>query len=69
MKMWTSTKFIGHWPVGCAAVIMAHDVDEACSLLDASLKARGLSQNITPEMLELIPASSARAYVLCDGNY
>lgn len=52
MKLWTCTTFSGHWPVGTAAIVIANNVDYACIALEDDLRKQGLSQTITPDMLE-----------------
>lgn len=69
MKLWTTTSFKGHYPVGAAAVVVAHDAEEAVCLLNEALKAHGLNPTITEQNLCRVSMGSARAIVLCDGDY
>lgn len=69
MKIWTCTEFKGNSPVGTAAVVVASNENQACRLMEDILRANGLPQEIAPENLTLISTFSARAILLCDGNY
>lgn len=69
MMTWTITSFEGHWPVGCAAVVTADDVETACRLLERELAVQGLSQTIRPEQLVPFVTSTRYVRILNDGNY
>jgi hypothetical protein len=67
MTTWISTDFVGHYPVGAAAVVIAPDADRAIALLSHELKRRGLSGkgfSVAP-----LNADQEGAYILVDGDY
>lgn len=67
MKVWVSTDFEGHYPVGAAAVVVAPDPASAMRLLSDELVRRGLSgDNFS---VEPINPDRERAYILVDGDY
>ena len=68
MKTFTNISFVGHWPVGTAAVVHAEDERQAASLLETALEKAGLPQKIDPAMMVEIPQGEC-AVILADGNY
>ena len=67
MKLYTTTTFKGHYPVGTAAVVWANNPIEARRLLNAELKNRGLED---PEYrLDEWDFRSPQAIILNDGDY
>lgn len=68
MKVYVSTDFEGHWPVGSAAVVVAENESDAATLLSAELLKHGLPAGGTFTLRE-VPTDKATAVVLCDGNY
>lgn len=68
MKVYTA-KFVGFYPVGSAAVVVADNEKHATALLEHELMLQGLPQVIRPSDMELLVTGSARVRVLCDGNY
>ena len=77
-KVYTSTSFKGHNPVGTAAVIVAPDKSTALKLFVESLEAEGLYTNkpfnrvnahLTEEHLTEIDLGEAQAIILANGNY
>lgn len=69
MKVFTSTAFEGHWPVGTAAVIFAETIEDACQLLATAVAQCGLKQEIRPTMLVEVDPTVPAAIVLRDGEY
>ena len=75
MRAWTCTEFDGHWPVGCAAVVVAENEKVALHWLVKELKSHGLTglnngEPITNNELKPLPVQGGRlARVLNDGNY
>lgn len=69
LSVWTCTGFTGRWPVGTAAVVVAHTAEEAAELLSLELGTRGLAQDVRPNDLVLLPLDMHAARVLCDGDY
>lgn len=63
--IFTSTDFVGHWPVGTAAVVRAPDAEMAVAILCEKLAKRGLPQS-KPPTVELL---EEECVILCDGNY
>ncbi len=68
LNVWTCDDHDGHWPVGTASVVVAHDENEARVLLTAELKSHGLDPN-KGFTLRRINTDSPRAFVLRDGDY
>lgn len=69
MKVWTCTKFTGHWPAGCAAVIVAPTPESAANVLNASLQNSGLPGDASPDEMMPLVTDYRNAVILCDGNY
>lgn len=69
MKVYTCTRFNGHWPVGTSAIVVASRPAEACGALMIALKDCGLDQIITPNMLDEIDLTEEKAIILNDGEY
>jgi hypothetical protein len=69
VKVWTNTKFHGHWPVGTAAVVVAETAEQAADLLRPALAARGLHGPVTPDQFVLVPVDQPLAVVLLYGDY
>jgi hypothetical protein len=70
MNTYTCTGFIGHWPVGTAAVVIANDPQDAAMKLNAALKLNGLPSSALPIDMRPFPADPADdVRILCDGNY
>lgn len=69
MRIYSHTKFSGHWPVGTAAVVIAEDRDMAVTLLEQKLKDIGLSQKIERDDFMVIGSSAPVAVILRDGDY
>lgn len=47
MRTFYTNDFVGHWPVGTGAVVLAKDKSEARRKLRALLKKHGLIQTVT----------------------
>jgi len=70
MIVFTSTSFVGVWPVGTAAIIVADNKSQAEMLLRKELRRRRLKQpkDLTLD-LEEVPTHDERVLVLLDGEY
>lgn len=71
MKVFTCNDFVGFWPVGTAAVVIAEDVSQARCLLDGELHKLGLIQLAPPNEYTIteIDTTLQQAIILCDGDY
>jgi hypothetical protein len=69
MKAFWNTAFFGHWPVGTAAIVVAHEPDDAAALLEAELAKQGLPQKIDASQMFEIDLSATGVVVLNDGEY
>lgn len=69
MNVYTANDWRGHYPVGAAAVIVAETHEQAKVLLEARLAAEGLAQDVPLDEIYPLDMSTARAFVLVDGNY
>lgn len=69
MKVWTNTKFQGHWPVGTAAVVVADTAEQAAELLNNALICRGLGRTAIAADFEKLPTNRPIAVVLNNGDY
>lgn len=69
-KLYICTDHDSHWPVGVASLVIAHDVDEARTLLDAALREHGLKPfTDEPYTLQETYFQHPGAVVLRDGDY
>lgn len=68
MKVWYSTQFEGHWPVGCAAVVVAETREDAAIELEVQCIEHCIPQSIDPDTLIEIDLSVEQAIILNDGN-
>ena len=72
MKIYCTTDFEGHWPVGTSAVIVAKDKGHAHRLLEKELKKHGLELEgfcgckVT---FDEVDPTVAKAIVLQEGDY
>lgn len=66
LKVFISSDFTGHYPVGTALVIVAKNYDEALALARKSCKQYGLDFDGTLDRVDLCKPDS---YMICDGNY
>lgn len=77
MKVWYSTNFIGHRPVGVAAVVVAETKEDAFQCLKELLSVEGLTTSqvvnfkdtFTADCVEELPTNARMAVMLCSGNY
>ena len=76
MRLYTNTKFKGHWAVPVAAVIIAKDTAHAMQLLMEELHRRLLDDQDTDIIVDgmvqigdCVIAGSPRVIMLSDGNY
>lgn len=69
MKVFQTTDFEGHWPVGSAAVVVAKTHAEAVELLDKKLREEGLKFDGKPENVVEVDLGKRGAIVLCNGDY
>jgi len=68
MRVWTNSKFKGHWPVGAAAVVVADTREQASELLSEELKQIGLGPAL-PEQFEPVDTERPGVLVLNSGDY
>jgi hypothetical protein len=66
MRVYYSTDFEGHYPVGAGAIITASDETEAKALLTAELEKQGLGGSFTVKKLDL---KEHKAIILVNGDY
>jgi hypothetical protein len=66
VKVFVSSDFTGHYPVGSAAVVVAANEDEARALLTAELAKEGLVFDGT---LKAMKTNAPHALILCNGEY
>lgn len=69
MKVWTTTRFSGLWPVGTSAVVVAETKEQAAQLLSAELEFIGLPQEVSPDDLTRLDTKTPNVLILNDGNY
>jgi hypothetical protein len=71
MRVWVTTDFEGHYPVGTAGIVVAEDEARARRLMRDEIKRQGLSGKGfgKPFSLQEIPLTNARATVLLNGDY
>jgi len=67
MKIYYSTDFEGHWPVGTAAVVVAETEERARDLFDQELEAQGLKDD--DYTLQQIDPEVEVVHILGDGDY
>lgn len=68
LKVYTAD-FVGHYPVGTAAVVVAPDVPTAKTMLNDELTKRGLPQDEDDIDVKLVPTTDRYVGILLDGNY
>lgn len=69
MKVWTNTRFPGHYPVGTAAVVVADTAGQAAEVLNDELERVGLGRPATADQFDRLPTTRHIARVLLDGDY
>lgn len=71
MKVFTCTNFVGRFPVGVSAIVVAENIEEAGHVLSARLKSAGLNQGYGAPALRLdeVDLSRPGASILNDGDY
>ena len=69
MKVYTSTNFNGHYPVGVSAIVVADSIGLACVLLEQELKKAGLEQVVNREDMKELDLTTKGAIILNDGDY
>lgn len=69
MNLWTCRGFLGHWPVGTAAIVCAATAAEGAKLLEHRLNCDGLRQRITEDMLIPFRADVPNVRILQNGDY
>lgn len=70
--IFTCTNFVGHWPVGTAAVIVAYDARHAKQLLLDECVRIGIPQSKEQAAgieIKKINSTEHAAHILRDGNY
>ncbi len=69
-KIYTNNSFLGHWPVGTSAVVIAENATEAAYLLNEELKKHNLKSNVPENHMEEFPSNDdEKVRILQDGNY
>jgi len=69
MRVFTCNNFIGHNPVGTAAVVVADDVHVARQMLVEHLQAIGLPQGTHKLELTQVRTAKPTTVILNNGNY
>lgn len=69
MKVWYSRDFLGHYPVGTAAVMVASSEDIARLLLEIEMRAEGIEITKKPFTVEELDTSEPGIVLLCNGEY
>ena len=69
MKVWANTAFIGHYPVGTAAIVVADTAIQAQEMLNAALMERGLQPSAKAKDFTRVPTGKPLVQILHDGNY
>ena len=69
MKVFTTTGFKGHYPVGTAAVVVAESKEKAAALLNVELKRKGLPDTVKSTDMRQLRQDRISVNILCDGNY
>jgi hypothetical protein len=69
MKIYISTMFTGHYPVGTAALVVARDGARANHILNEALKQDGLPGDNREEWLHEVPVEDELVDILNNGNY
>ena len=71
MNVFTFTNFSGHYPVGTAAVVVAHDLIEAKRLLGEQLAASDLPalDGQVDVNISRVDLEEQQAIILLNGNY
>ncbi len=68
MKVFYNRNFVGHYPVGTSAVVVAVDAEVAAFMLAEELAADALPQRVAPQdMIEIEMAP--QVIILQDGDY
>ena len=69
MKVYTCDSFVGHYPVGTAAVIVAAGKEDAKLQLEAALRVQRLAQTVDLSAITELKTSKPTTLVMCNGNY
>lgn len=70
MKVYVTTGFRGHYPVGTAAVVVAENEEQALLMLNVELRDYGLGPTTLEDAaFHKVDTRTAKALVLNDGNY
>lgn len=70
MKTYTNNTFLGHYPVGSAAVVRANNAEEAAFALNAVLVTQHLKGDVkATDMHEFPQTPGEQVRLLHDGNY
>ena len=72
MKVYGTTDFTGHYPVGTAAVVTANSEQGACDILNAELVKRGLPGDAAPSAMFQIRTGKMHrtvCWIMNDGDY
>lgn len=69
LNVWTCNSFLGCYPVGTAAVIVADTREEAVKILETHLTHMGLRQSISENQILPVLTDEPHAIILCDGDF
>lgn len=70
LRFFSCDSLKGHWAVGTAAVVVAHDKAEAARLLQRQVELEGMPhQVVREEQLKEIDSATPNAIIIRDGNY
>jgi hypothetical protein len=69
VPVFTNNEFLGHWPVGTAAVVTAATPERAAELLAAELATIGLEQRVHVSGMKPVELAQEAVVILCDGDY
>lgn len=67
MRIFYSTDFTGHYPVGSAAIVIAENIEEASLLIDRKLNEQDLK--FDGNLTEILFEDNPQAIILCNGDY
>ena len=69
MKVFYNNSFIGHYPVGTSALVVAGNATEAAFYLEDSLLDHGLEQLIKPDDMLELSLERGTVLIVQDGDY
>lgn len=69
MYVWTTTDFVGHYPVGTSAVVVAKTEEKARFLLACALEKSSIPQDTVDLELTKVHLDVEYCVILQDGDY